>query len=366
MQVSRRANTISLVAATIAIIILSGLQPVRSADVADQRGRALSFPQPVERAVFLPMPAPSTFIALDRGVARIAGMNRASAAAMRDGILGRFFPGYAAIATDVTQGNTMLPNVEQVLTLTPDLVVQWASEGDEPIAMLERAGLKVMGIRYGGQAEMAAYTRLLGTAAGDPARADAIVTRQAIRQAEIEQAMAGLQPGGRPGVLYLSRYNGAFTVGGSESYIDFCIRLAGGRNVAADLPRGARTVTVEQLLVWNPDIVLLGNFDTAMPADLYADPRLQSVAAIRDRRVYRMPLGGYRWDPPSQESALAWGWLAGLLQPGRLAPTLRADISDWYRFLYERPVDDADIDVILFMAANRNSAGYGGLAGGAR
>lgn len=348
-----------------AIILFGGMQPCRSIEVTDQRGRTLAFPQPVERAVFLPMPAPSTFIAIDGGVARIAGMNRASAAAMRDGILGRFFPGYAAIATDVTQGNTMLPNVEQVLTLNPDLVVQWASEGDEPIAMLERAGLKVMGIRYGGQAEMAAYTRLLGAAAGGSARAGTIVARQAARQAEIEQAMAGLPPGGRPGVLYLSRYNGALTVGGSESYIDFCIRLAGGRNVAADLPRGARTITVEQLLVWNPDVVLLGNFDTAMPGDLYADPRLQSVAAVRDRRVYRMPLGGYRWDPPSQESALAWGWLAGLLQPGRLAPTLRAEIHDWYRFLYDRSVDDRDIDAILFEAANRGSAGYGRLAGGA-
>ncbi len=343
---------------TSAIMFLGFFRPAAAADVIDQRSRPLSFPQAVERAVFLPMPAPSTFIAIDGGETRIAGMNQASAAAMRDGILGRFFPGYRRIATDITQGNTMLPNVEQVLTLAPDLVVQWATEGDEPIAMLERAGLRVMGIRYGGQAEMAAYTAMLGAAAGQEARAAAIMARQAARQAEIERAMAGLEAGQRPGVLYLSRYGGGLAVGGPEAYIDFCIRLAGGRNVAAGLPRGGRTVTVEQLLVWNPDVVLLGNFDSAMPADLYADPRLQSVTAIRDRRVYRMPLGGYRWDPPSQESALGWTWIAGLLQPGRLQADLRADIGDWYRFLYDRPVAEGEIDAILFAAQNRGSAGY--------
>jgi len=357
------ATTIALL--TTHAIILFSCQ-ARAAEVTDQRGKALSLPRAVERAVFLPMPAPSTFIAIDQDERRIAGMNRASAAAMRDGILGRFFPGFARIATGVTQGNTMLPNVEQILTLNPDLVVQWATEGDAPIAMLERAGLRVMGIRYGGQAEMAAYTALLGVAAGREGRAAEIMSRQATRQAQLELAMAGLAARARPGVLYLNRYNGALSVGGTDSYIDFCIRLGGGRNVAADLPRGGRTVTVEQVLVWNPDVILLGNFDTAMPADLYADPRLRAVAAVRDRRVYRVPLGGYRWDPPSQESALAWTWIAGLLQPGRLDADLRADIRDWYRFLYGRPVDDADIDGILFAAGNRGSAGYDRFVGAQR
>lgn len=358
-------TTISLLT-TLTIILSSN--HVGAIEVTDQRGKVLSLPRAVERAVFLPMPAPSTFIAIDQDDRRIAGMNRASAAAMRDGILGRFFPGFGRIATDVTQGNTMLPNVEQILTLNPDLVVQWATEGDAPIAMLERAGLRVMGIRYGGQTEMAAYTTLLGAAAGQQRRAAEIMARQAAARAQIDRAMAGLAAQGRPGVLYLNRYNGALSVGGADSYIDFCIRLGGGRNVAADLPRGGRTVTVEQVLVWNPDVILLGNFDTAMPADLYADPRLQAVAAVRDARVYRMPLGGYRWDPPSHESALAWTWIAGLLQPGRLddgqRADLRADIRDWYRFLYAQAVDDADIDAILFTAANGRSAGYARFAAG--
>ena len=87
-------------------------------------------------------------------------------------------------------------------------------------------------------------------------------------------------------------------------------------------------MTIEQVLTWNPQVILLGNFDAAMPSDIYGDPRWQSVEAVKARRVYKFPLGGYRWDPPSQESALGWIWLAGLLHPEREPTNLRAVMRD--------------------------------------
>jgi iron complex transport system substrate-binding protein len=111
-------------------------------------------------------------------------------------------------------------------------------------------------------------------------------------------------------------------------------------------------------LRWNPQVILLGNFDAALPSDFYNDPRWQSVEAVRNRRVYRMPLGGYRWDPPSQESALAWLWLAGVLQPERAGESLRADMRDWFGFLYGHTLTDEEIDGILFVKENGASAGY--------
>ena len=74
-------------------------------------------------------------------------------------------------------------------------------------------------------------------------------------------------------------------------------------------------VDVEQVLAWDPEIILLGNFDDAMPADVYGNPVWQSVSAVRSRRVYKVPLGGYRWDPPGQESPLMWRWLTDISFP---------------------------------------------------
>ena len=79
---------------------------------------------------------------------------------------------------------------------------------------------------------------------------------------------------------------------------------------------------------------------------------------MKARRVYKFPLGGYRWDPPSQESALGWIWLAGLLHPERETGNLRAVMRDWFSFLYKHDLTDDEIDGVLFAAQNRQSAGY--------
>lgn len=82
------------------------------------------------------------------------------------------------------------------------------------------------------------------------------------------------------------------------------MEMVGAENPAG--PSGSRTeINAEQPLAWNPDVILLGDFDAATPADFYDDPLYASLRAVQERQVYKMPLGGYRRDPPSQESPLA-------------------------------------------------------------
>lgn len=338
---------------------LAGLGGAAAAlEVTDQRGRSHRLDGPAERVVFLPMPHPSTYMAIDGTERHIVGMNAASAAAMRDGILSRIFPGARSIATDITRGAGFTPNVESILALRPDAVFQWASQGPELLEVLDRVGLRTIGVRCCSQEDLETYSGLMGRLAGQEERAAEMMRRQAARRAGIARAMEGLAEGERPRLAYFGRYTDALRVSGAGSYNDGYLRLAGGRNAATGPGSGAGAVTLEQVLTWNPEVILLGNFDTAMPADVYGDPRWASLDAVRNRRVYRMPLGGYRWDPPSQESALAWTWIAQLLHPGRGGFDLRADMRDWYRFLYRHELTDEEIDGILFVAQNRGSAGY--------
>ena len=136
--------------------------------------------------------------------------------------------------------------------------------------------------------------------------------------------MSGVAKLQRPRVVYFNRAAQTLRVGGKRSYSDFSIRVAGGQNVAAEI-QAANAVTIEQVLTWNPQMILLGNFDTAVPSDIYDDPRWQGVDAVRNRRVYKVPLGGYRWDPPSQESAAGMDLAHGPPSPriGEFGPACR-------------------------------------------
>jgi iron complex transport system substrate-binding protein len=330
-------------------------EPLR---VTDQRGKTLELAKPAERIVTIPIPAASILMTIDGGPRRLVGMHPVAMTAIRQQMLGRIFPAALDISTGVTRGG-FVPNVEAILALSPDVVFQWANEGDEVIAALDRAGIPTLGMLYGTQQTLEGYMRMMGAVTGNSPRVDTIIERQRSRWSEIERAMADVPAASRPKVLYFPRFSGGnFAVHGSDNYQDLYIRLSGGINAAAGLRGHTQSVTFEQIVALDPEVILLGSFDAATPKDLYGDPRWQAVRAVRERKVYRMPIGGYRWDPPNQESALTWTWLARLLHPNHARFDLAADMRDWFGLLYGYNLTDAEIDEILNVAANGGSSGY--------
>lgn len=340
----------------------SGISTNRSAiEVDDQRGETLSFDQSVTRIVTLPMPAASIVVAVDRTAEHLVGMHDTSWVAIRDGILGTMFPDALDIPHDVA-GAEFAPNVESIMALEPDVVVQWADEGSEIVAPLENAGLDVVGVTYGTQQDLETWLSLFATMLGKPERAEEMIARLESEQQEVT-SLTSSASGSPPTILYFNRFaDGELKVAGQGTYNDFYIDLVGGTNPASGDNGAAGTgmvgVDVEQVLAWDPDIVLLGNFDDAMPDDVYGDAVWQDVAAVRDGRVYKVPLGGYRWDPPSHESPLMWRWLSHLAFPSDEARTLREKVTEYYDFLYGQQPSDAQLDDMLWLDANRESADY--------
>lgn len=326
----------------------------------DQRGKQIRLAHPARRVVTIPMPAASILVAVDQGIDHLVGMQNASWVAMRDGYLGEAFPQALTIPHGVADNN-FVPNVESVLALEPDLVIQWGDMGTAVIAPLENAGLTVAGLTYGTQADVDTWITLFAAALGRPERAtllNAGITTSLARMAAAGKAAT--RPG--PSILYFNRFSGGLKVAGTGSYNDFYITLIGGQNPASG-PHGAPGkgmvgVDVEQVLAWDPDIVLLGNFDAAKPSDLYTSSVWRGLSAVANHRVYKVPLGGYRWDPPSHESPLMWRWLSMVAFPGQKAHDLRADVVSSYRRFYGQAPTSAQLDAILWTTVNGASADY--------
>jgi len=338
---------------------LGALVAAYAVEVTDQRHRTITFDKLPQRLVFIPIPAPSTFIVIDGNEKKIVGMNGYSAQAMREGIFGKLFPGFTRIQTNMTTGGAaenFAPNVEAILSLQPDAIFQWAT-GNDVISVLDRTGIPVIGMRVGSFDNYADYVKLMGEVSGKNDRAAELLRRQEDTRQSLTEKFADFKSSERPRVLYFNRAMNTLRVSGTGTAQDLTIRLAGGQNAMGETA-SISTVTIEQILTWNPQVILLGNFDQAMPSDLYNDPRWRGVDAVRDHRVYRVPLGGYRWDPPSHESALGWLWLAGLLHPESMQQNLRKSIRDWFSFLYNYEPADEEIYTMLFVKENAVSVGY--------
>ena len=323
--------------------------------ITDQQGRTVVFDGPVERIATTVIPAPSMIIAADQGISKIVAVNRASQMQAGNGLLGEMFPEIMDLPI-AAAGNDFVPNVETIADQNPDVVIQWAQFGDDIIAPIEQAGLELLLIIYGTQEDLEFWVRMFTQLVGKPERGDTILDNMHRDRAAVESAVGTARH--RPRAVNLYNYD-EMQVSGTESYMDFWLTLCGADNVGANAGPGSSVkVSREELLEWDPEVVFIGNFSPATPDTMYGDPFFAEMSAVKNKRVYKVPNGGFAWDPPSNESNLMWQWAAQLLHPEDANFELRQAMKDTYSFLYDHDLTEAQIDRVLAVGANSGSDNY--------
>lgn len=325
--------------------------------VIDQRGVEVKVARAAQRIVTIPIPMASIVMALDSSSRRVVGMHPSAKQSIDEGFLRKVYPEALAISSDVTRGGMFNPNLETLLTLKPDLVVTW-SEPLEAVQAMERAGLTVLTLRNDPSSLVQHFSNLdkLGTLLNLSPKVTALKADIESKNALVTKALAGVTV--KPRTLYLRQTKASFQASGANTFQDFWMTQAGGKNVAASLNGHQQQTTLEQLIAWDPEIIFLGTFDNAVPADIYANAVLANVAAVRNKRVYKVPHGGYRWDPGSHESGLMLQWAASVMHPDRFKADLRRDMRVTYETIYRHKLSDVEIDDILQIRANAAAPGY--------
>lgn len=331
--------------------------------VLDQKNRTVQIPDQVSRVVSIPIPMASMIITIDQSSKRLVGINRASHNDFIMGFLPTIYPEVATIPYDIA-ADGFVPNVETLANLHPDVVLQWNDKGDHIIKPLIDAGLPVVTTIYGKTEYVSDWMRIIGAVLGKEQRAEKLINWFNQQHEEVKQKNQHFTEKEKPTVLYISRFQSGIVVAGRNNSYQGDIEVAGGINAAAEIS-GITPVTVEQLLLWNPQIILLSTFEANLtPELLYRDAKLQSLSAVKNKRVYIYPRGGFRWDPPSQESTLALNWLSLLFHPQSSASqqhstvSFRQKIQQAYELLYDYQINDDEIDTILGIDVNRQSASY--------
>lgn len=144
---------------------------------------------------------------------------------------------------------------------------------------------------------------------------------------------------------------------GNDNFIKEALELAGADNVAAD----SSEITMEDIIQINPDIILLSWFDDFTPDDLYNNAidgqDWSSVKAVQEKRVYKTPIGIYRYDAPGVETPLMMEWLATMIQPEIFSDIdIKAEIADYYKTYFNIDLSEENLAQILCTEMNKNSA----------
>jgi iron complex transport system substrate-binding protein len=114
----------------------------------------------------------------------------------------------------------------------------------------------------------------------------------------------------------------------------------GARNVAGDQHGGLATISMEQILAWDPEIII--TIDQNFARNIQSDTRWKSVAAVRAGRVHLAPNLPFGWIdfPPSVNRLIGLWWLGKILHPALFPEDLRPITRDFYqRFYHVAPTE---------------------------
>ena len=253
--------------------------------VTDFRGKVLVFSQPVSRIVCLIESALSGIYMLREGH-RIVGI---STNVYQEPL----FKYYAALDRRIrnkelpSPGNWDFISLEGVVALKPDVVILW-SQQTEVIAALEERGIPVFGVFINTRGDIEREIMALGAMTGALDRAQELVhfTQDELRR--FSGRVADIPVSQRPTVYFMWAQSTLETSGGS-SMVNDLISLAGGRNVCQLLDQEHLVVKLEQVLGWNPDIIVMWSNPRLSPQDIMADEQWRLLKAARHRRVYQLP-----------------------------------------------------------------------------
>lgn len=320
----------------------------------DQTNSKIILKNKAKKVVSIPIPLASLSISVDKDISRLSSINPVAKEAIKNGILGKIFPKSLNLSTKGVGAN-FIPNIEELLKLDPDLIFQWAHFGQNSIEPLKNAGLNVALLKYGKEESIEQWFKILGKAYGKEKRVEEILDyRQSVKN-KLKKLTKNLK--NRPRVLYFLRVNQGLRVAGEDSFNDYSINLSGGENIKNF--KSFKEVGIEEILKYNPEVILLNNFESNLSLkEIYDNPLLSLTNAAKNKRVYKVPLGGTRWDPPGQESPLMWLWLFKLLHPKTADFNFKQEIKKAYRLLYNYDLKEEEIKTILHFDINKNSKYY--------
>jgi iron complex transport system substrate-binding protein len=175
-------------------------------------------------------------------------------------------------------------DAESVLRFRPDLVLAASYTRPETLALLKRAGVRLVVLdRFDTLEDVYASLRILGRELGQEGRAEAIISQSRIRVDTLAARLKGVRP-----VRVLSAGIYPFTAGAGTTFQDLC-EHAGALNVAAEAGlKGHAPTPSEKLLVWNVEVLIAAG-DEHIRDRLGELPQYRALPAFKAGRVVVIP-----------------------------------------------------------------------------
>ncbi|MGE5841787.1 MAG: cobalamin-binding protein [Deltaproteobacteria bacterium] len=247
------------------------VRPSLCATFKDALGREVSVPSPPKRLIGLAPNLTEILYALGLGDRIVGVTNHCN------------YPPEASLKPKV--GSYVHLNVEQIISLSPDLVIG-TMDGNERhvLDLLEQAHLKVFFVNPRDVRQAIETIRTLGLVCGVPERARQISDMLTLRLSRVLEATKERE---KPLVFLQINIQPLMSVNKNTVHHDL-VRLAGGHNMTADEPVNYPRISLEEVIRRKPEVILISSMERGGRFENARAEWMQwtSIPAVKKGRVH--------------------------------------------------------------------------------
>lgn len=320
-------------------------EPVSGRVVVDCAGREVVVPEQVDSVACLYAYTGHVCVMLDCEENITAVVNGLK----RDNLMMRKVPGIKEMPCPYSSGSI---NIEELTAVSPDLVLlrveNLADSGE--IEKLQSVGIPYVVVDYITMEDQIYSIEVMGKALGREDRAKEYIDYYRDTLTLLEDRLSHIPVEERKTVYHSVNEVVRTDIPGTLSYE--VLEAAGCINVVTSsdelrLDGDKGMVTVEQIYVWDPDIVLANE---PVAAEYFrTDSKFSGLRAVQEGEVYQLPVGISRWGHPgSLESPLAALYIAKLLYPEQFKDIdITEEVCEFYDTYFDIELTEKDVQQII-------------------
>ncbi|RLF18677.1 MAG: hypothetical protein DRJ68_06660 [Thermoprotei archaeon] len=188
-------------------------------------------------------------------------------------------------------GTSWSLNLEELMALNPQVVLTYgfSPRTNRTVEQIENLGIPCIVISLSDLDDLYRLIRLYGEVFGKEDRAEELISMINQTLNLIRERTANLSIEDKPKVIHT--WSSPLKVTGGLGVTNTLIEIAGGINLAAsEFPNEKYpTVSIEKILEWKPDIIIIWGAARYSAEDILNDPQWQSVPAVQNGKVYKYP-----------------------------------------------------------------------------
>jgi len=182
-------------------------------------------------------------------------------------------------------GNLGDPNLEQIISIKPDVIVLTMVKDMSKIRILKNLGIKVYILPSNSISQYLEVISTLGKILNAEELAQKEITRIKGKISELERKNLSIPDKEKPKVFW-EVWDSPIITAGKDSFINEYISLAGGKNIINNVNKSYFYTSKENIISSKPDVIIAPYMTSSKIKELETAIGWKNLPAVKNKRVY--------------------------------------------------------------------------------